>query len=197
LGVQHALLLGSIIVLALTGMPQRLDTFGPSEWIMDITGGIETLRTAHHVAGAVLIGVALYHVATVFVAVLAGRMTAPLTMIPDARDVREALASVRYLAGRDEKRPSLRDPGYFEKVDYWVIAWGVAAMGMTGVARLFPATSTDLLSGEVVAAALEFHSDVAILVVVWIAVVHVTHAALSGRRAASSANGAAAGVEHG
>jgi cytochrome b subunit of formate dehydrogenase len=181
LHVQHAVLVATIVVLAATGLPQRLDSLPTSEWLIGTAGGIENVRGVHHAAGAVLLGVGAYHVAFLFVGVLKGRMMMPLRMIPDARDYLDAVAMVFYLAGLRQERPALRAPTYFQKLDYWVVAWGVAVMVITGVIRLFPARMTSILPGDVVAAALELHSDLALLVVVWVVVIHVAHAALSGQ----------------
>jgi cytochrome b subunit of formate dehydrogenase len=180
--LQHVLIIGAALVLALTGLPQRLDFLPPSRWVMDAAGGIESLRTIHRGAGAVLIGAGLYHAVFVFFSVLANRRVAPLTMIPDARDYRDAILSVLYFTGMRRQRPALREPTYFQKLDYWVLAWGITAMGVTGIIRLFPARITALLGGDVVAAALEFHSDVALLAVVWLVVIHLAYPALTPHR---------------
>lgn len=177
LRVQYGLLIGSALVLAVTGLPQRLDSLAPSQWLMDAAGGIETLRTVHHAAGAALIVVALYHAFSAFL-VPGIRRAAPLAMIPDARDYRDACTLLLYFVGRRQQRPPLRDPSYFKKADYWVLAWGFTAMGLSGLIRLFPARMTGILSGDVVAATLEFHSDVALLAVVWLVVVHLAYGTL-------------------
>jgi thiosulfate reductase cytochrome b subunit len=145
---------------------------------MDSAGGIETLRAVHHAAGAVLIAAGLYHVSLVLIAVLAKRDATPLLMVPDAGDYGDAIKTMLYFAGLRRERPVLREPTYFQKLDYWVLVWSLAAMGLTGIARLFPVTAARLLSGDGVAAALEGHSDLAVLVVVWVAVVHVAYRAL-------------------
>ena len=176
--LQHVLIIGAALVLALTGLPQRLDFLPPSRWIMD-AAGIESLRAIHRGAGAVLIGAGIYHAVFVFFSVLANRRVAPLTMIPDARDYRDAILSVLYFTGMRPLRPAQREPTYFQKLDYWVLAWGITAMGVTGIIRLFPARMTALLGGDFVAAALEFHSDVALLAVVWLIVIHLAYPALA------------------
>lgn len=179
LRAQHVLLVGCALVLALTGLPQRLDFLAPGPWLMDAAGGIETLRAVHRGAGAVLVAIGLYHVLFIFLGVLANRLPLPLTMIPDARDYRDAMVSLLHFVGLREQRPALREPTYFQKVDYWVLAWGMTAMVLTGVIRLFPEPATGILSGNVVAAALALHSDVALLAVVWLVVIHLAYATLS------------------
>ena len=100
-------------------------------------------------------------------------------MIPDGRDYLNAIATLFYFVGLRRDRPPLREPTYFQKVDYWVLAWGLIVMALTGLTRLFSVRATNLLSGDVTAAALQVHSDVALPVVAWVAVVHVAYATLS------------------
>jgi thiosulfate reductase cytochrome b subunit len=188
---QHALVLGSVFVLAVTGLPQKLTSFGPSEWLMNSAGGIETLRSLHHAAGAVLIVTLVYHLSRVLFAALADRDATLFSMVPDARDYGDAIAMLLYFGGLRRERPMLREPTYFQKLDYWVLAWGLAAMALTGLARLFPATATRILPGDVVAAALEAHSDLAVLAVVWVAVVHVAYCTLLPYSSAGSSHPAA------
>lgn len=175
---QYLLIIGSVLVLALTGLPQRLDFFGPSEWLMDAAGGIETLRAIHHGAGAVLIVAGLYHISSAIFASLANPRHGLLSMIPDGRDYLDAFTMSLYFLGLRRNRPTLREPSYFQKLDYWVLAWGLTVMALTGFVRLFPARTTNLLSGDVVAAALQAHSDFALLIVAWVAVIHVAYATL-------------------
>ena len=176
---QHALLLGSLLVLALTGLPQKFDSLALSRWFMDSAGGIETLRLIHHIAGGVLIFAGLYHFALVLVAILVLKVLAPLQMIPDARDFREALQTIRYFLGLRQESVPFDRPSYFQKLDYWVIAWGMALMGASGMALLFPVRAARLISGDVVLATLRVHSDSAILIVAWVLIVHLIYAGLS------------------
>jgi len=180
--LQHLLMTGSLLVLAATGLPQRLESLGPSEWLMNTAGGIETLRAVHHGAGAVLIAVGLVYVLSAISATPAKGRNGPLSMIPDGRDYIDAIATTVYLLGVRRDRPSVRDPSYFQKFDYWVLAWGLTIMVFTGLIRLFPARMTNLLSGDVVAAALQAHSDFALLVVAWIVAIRIVYAAISTRR---------------
>ena len=176
---QFALLAGSIIVLALTGLPQKFDTLGFSRWVMDVAGGIETLRLVHRLAGGVMFFSAVYHLALVLVAVLVVRAVGPLPMTPDLKDIRDAWQMVRYFLGLRQDRVIFERPSYFEKIDYLVIAWSVAVMGASGVVFLFPVRASRVLSGDAVLAALEVHSDGAILVVAWVVLVHLIYARLA------------------
>ncbi len=185
---QHVLLLLSVLLLAGTGLPQKFDSLGPSRWIMDNAGGIETLRDVHHVAGGVLIFAGLYHVALVLNAIRSRAAITPLKMIPGPRDYLDAWRMVCYFLGL-RRRPVAGEgpPSYFQKYDYWVLVWGLTVMGVSGLIRLFPVRMADLLSADAVAAALQIHSDIAVLMVVWVLIVHVPYAALAPPRFARPA----------
>jgi hypothetical protein len=177
---QYGLLVGSLLVLAATGLPQKFDSLGLSTWLMDSVGGIENLRLIHHIAGGVLIFTAVYHVALVIAAVLALKLMTPLQMIPDAKDLRDALQTVRYFLGsRRESVTFGGRPSYFQKLDYWLLVWSIGMMGTFGLISLFPVRAARLLSGEVVLTILRVHSDAAILIVAWALIVHVIYASLA------------------
>lgn len=176
---QHALIVGSLLVLALTGLPQKFDSLSPSQWLMDSMGGIETLRLIHRTAAGVLIFAGFYHFASVLVAVLVWKVLTPLQMIPDARDFRDALQMIQHFLGLRRNRVAFGRPSYFQKADYWVIVWSLAMMGASGLIALFPVRAARLVSGEAVQAALRLHSDSAILVVAWVLVVHLIYAGLA------------------
>ena len=176
---QYALLVGSLLVLALTGLPQKFDSLGLSQWLIHSVGGIETVRLIHQIAGSVLIFAGFYHVALVLIAVLVFKVMTPLQMIPDAKDLRDALQMVRYFLGLRRNRVAFDRPSYFQKIDYWVIVWSLAVMGVSGLFVLFPVRVTRLVSGEAVLAAQRVHSDSAVLVVAWVLIVHLIYVGLA------------------
>lgn len=177
--VQRTLLLGSLLVLASTGLPQKFDSFSTSRWVIDAAGGIETLRSIHHVAGGVLIFACLYHVTLVLGTVLVMRVATPLKMIPGPRDYRDAMQMGLYFLGLSREPVAFEGPSYFQKLDYWVLVWGLTVMAVSGLIRLFPVRMTSVLSADVVAAALQAHSDIALLIAAWVLVVHVAYASLT------------------
>lgn len=176
---QYTLFVGSLLALAVTGLPQKFNSLGLSQWIMDSVGGIETLRLIHHIAGGVLIFAGFYHVAMVLVAVLIFRMMTPLQMFPDGKDLRDALQMARYFLGLRQKRTAFSRPSYFQKLDYWVIVWSLVVMGSSGLIALFPVRAVRLVSGEAVLAVLRVHSDSAMLVVAWVLLIHLIYAGLA------------------
>jgi cytochrome b subunit of formate dehydrogenase len=111
----------------------------------------------------VLTGV--YHVVLVLAAVFVFRETAPLRMIPGPGDFRDAVGTTSYFLRLRKQPPNGRGRQYFQKVDYWFMAWSLGVMAVTGLVNLMP-LRRPALSAETVLV-LRTHSDAALLVVVW------------------------------
>jgi len=173
LRTQYRLAVACIAVLAVTGLPQKFESFSLCRQLIDLAGGIETLRLVHHVAGGVLVLTGVYHVVLVLAAVLVVGETAPLRMIPRARDFRDAVRGTAHLLGLEGAAPGGNRSQYMQKLDYWFIAWALAVMAVTGLVSLTPLRAATVLSTETVLALLRTHSDAAPLVLVWILLVHL------------------------
>jgi cytochrome b subunit of formate dehydrogenase len=178
---QYALMLACVIVLALTGLPQKFESLALSRNATDLAGGIENLRLVHHVAGGALVLAGVYHVVLVLAAVLVLKETAPLRMVPGGRDLRDAMRATAYFAGLRRERPGAGGRRYFQKIDYWFLAWSLGVMAVTGFVNLFPLRVARLLSSDATLAALRAHSDAAPLVLVWVVIVHLMYTGLTPR----------------
>jgi len=181
LHAQYALVVTCVAVLALTGLPQKFESLSLSRQVMDLAGGIETLRLVHRVAGGTLVLTGVYHVALVLAAVLLFGETAPLRMIPSARDFGDTVRTTSYFLRLRRQPPDARGRQYFQKVDYWFMAWSLGVMAVTGLVNLMPLRAARLLSAETVLASLRTHSDAAPLVVVWVVIVHLLYTGLTPR----------------
>jgi len=179
--VQHILMIGSFLVLALTGLPQKFPAVEVCQWLMDALGGIQTVRFIHRIAAGVMIFDGIYHISYVAYTVLVLRRTGPLRMIPNLKDVRDAVQMTQYFLGLSVQKPKFGRFSYLEKFDYWAVFWGMAIMGGSGLILLFPTAVTRVLPGQLVIAALRAHSDEALLAVTWIFVVHLFYAHLAPR----------------
>ncbi len=60
--LQHQVLTVSFGVLAMTGLLQTFNRFSLVEWIIQILGGVDVLRTIHHLAATALAFLSFYHV---------------------------------------------------------------------------------------------------------------------------------------
>lgn len=171
--VQHLLMMSSFIVLALTGLPQKFSDLGVSQWWVDSLGGLETVRDIHHVAGFIMLADCAYHLGYLFYRIGVQRRLGCLRMVPTFQDLIDALRTVQYFLGLAPQKPKFDRFSYLEKFDYWAVFWGIAIIGGSGLALMFPVAVTHLLPGQAVRVALTLHGDEAILAVGWILVMHM------------------------
>jgi formate dehydrogenase gamma subunit len=129
--VQHALLVGSFVVLVITGFALK---FPHAFWVEPLVRWehhFPVRAWVHRIAGVVLIGTSVYHVVYVLLKRRGRRWLRD--MVPDLRDAREAVETVQYNLGRREKLPRYRRFNYVEKAEYWALVWGTVVMAITGI----------------------------------------------------------------
>jgi formate dehydrogenase gamma subunit len=167
---QHLILLTSFILLALTGFALKY----PDSWLAWMFGYDETIRRwLHRVAGVALLLVGTYHAYYVMVTAEGRRLVRDLW--PSTRDVRDAAAQVRYLAGKAPAKPKFGRFGYAEKMEYWAVLWGTMIMGVTGLMIWLKIDVTRLLPRWAVEVATTIHYYEAILACLAIVVWHFYH----------------------
>jgi formate dehydrogenase gamma subunit len=169
--IEHALLVLSFTVLAITGLPQKYpDTFwgsGMIQWM----GGIELVRIIHRAAAILLIVETIYHFVIVLYKIWVLRL--PLTMLPSLKDVTDALQTLRYNLYLAKSPPAMGRYSFGEKAEYWAVIWGTVIMVVTGFVLWNPIAATYFLPGEFVPAAKAAHGGEALLAVLSIITWHV------------------------
>ena len=138
---------------------------------MRLWGGIENLRSTHHVAATILMLVAIYHLVEIGhnVFVLRTRMS----MLPGLQDVRDAWKALMYNLGLGKSRPQFGRYGFEEKAEYWALVWGILIMALTGFMMWNPLATIQVLPGEFIPAAKTAHGAEAVLAVLAIIVWHM------------------------
>ena len=168
---EHIVLLVTFSGLALTGIPQR---YAGTDWgrsLIDLMGGIESIRIVHRILATLLMAEAIYHggVLTYKLFVL-GRQA---TMIPGIRGVRDVIQWIAFNLGLRKEHPHLPRYNFGEKVEYLAVVWGTVVMIFTGFMLWNPIATTSLLPGQVVPAARVAHSAEALLAVLSILLWHM------------------------
>jgi cytochrome b subunit of formate dehydrogenase len=95
----------------------------------------------------------------------------PNSMIPNATDGRQAVATIRWFVGMGS-RPEYGRWTYWEKFDYFAVFWGIFIIGSTGLTLWFPVFFTRFLPGAFLNVATIVHSDEALLAVGFIFTIH-------------------------
>ena len=165
--IQHIWFLTTTFVLALTGFALL---YYPAWgiYVAQMVGGEPNLMSIH-LATAFLMGVLIvYHFAFYGAQYLIGRARGQpvrLNMIMGKKDIGDFLQSMRYMLGRGQP-PRYPKYDYTQKFDYWGIYWGMIILGVPGL--LLWVYGYDFLY-EV---PFVFHTDEAILAVLFIMVFH-------------------------
>ncbi|MEA3334540.1 MAG: cytochrome b/b6 domain-containing protein [Chloroflexota bacterium] len=168
--ILHLLLLLSFTVLGLTGVPQKYADSGWAVSMIRFMGGIEQVRTIHHISAVVLILVSIAHIVQVGYRVFVMRVE--LDMFPTLKDFTDFVDAIKYNLDISEKHPDYARYNFMEKLEYWGVIWGTALMTVTGYVLWNPITTTKYLSGEVVPAAKIAHGLEAILAILTILTWH-------------------------
>jgi formate dehydrogenase gamma subunit len=169
--IEHWVMMLSFTTLAITGLPQRFSSSPVSIAFVGILGGIETLRTIHHIAAIVMMLGTAWHL-LVFGYLSYVRRTR-FTMLPTLQDVKDGWQALMYNIGLAKTAPQMGRYTFEEKMEYWAFVWGAIIMGMTGFMMWNPISTTRFLPGEAIPAAKAAHGGEALLAVLAIIIWHM------------------------
>jgi formate dehydrogenase gamma subunit len=170
--VQHLLMLVSFLVLTVTGLPQKYIYLNNHylDDLIDLMGGLETVRVVHRWAATVLMLVTVYHLLAVAHRTLVRRVS--LSMLPRYQDVVHAWQAVRYNLGLEKARPRMDRFTWEEKLEYWSLIWGTIVMIATGFMLWNPIATARFLPGQWIPAAQVVHGGEALLAILAVLVWH-------------------------
>lgn len=167
--IEHIILLVSFTILVITGIPQKFSDNSIASSMIDLMGGIETVRIIHRYSAFILAAGSIYHLLTASYRFFVKRER--MLMVPDKKDATDIRDFVFYNIGVKEEHPKMRKFNFGEKFEYWAVVWGIAVMGVTGFMLLNPLATTSILPGEIIPAALAAHGWEAVLaaaaIIVW------------------------------
>ncbi|MDX1440759.1 MAG: cytochrome b/b6 domain-containing protein, partial [Rubricoccaceae bacterium] len=161
--IEHLILLISFSILAITGLPQMFAETSIGDGMINLMGGIETVRLIHRYAAFVLVAGSVYHLITASYRFFVKRER--MGMVPDRKDFQDLGETVRFNLGMQEEAPKMRKFNFGEKFEYWAVVWGTGVMIITGFMLLNPIFTTAFLPGEIIPAALAAHGWEAVLAV--------------------------------
>ncbi|MAU09733.1 MAG: hypothetical protein CL607_07930 [Anaerolineaceae bacterium] len=168
---EHVVLLVTFTGLAVTGLPQTYAEYGWAKALIDLMGGIESIRVIHRILATILMAEAIYHggILTYKLFVL-GRKA---TMIPGFRDLKDVLQWIAFNLGLRQEHPHLPRYNFGEKAEYLAVIWGTVIMVITGFMMWNPIATTNFLPGSAVPVARVAHGAEALLAVLSIITWHM------------------------
>ncbi len=170
---EHSLLILSILVLLLTGLPQKYRTTGWSQWLLSTPERVGSVQQIHHIAAILLIAEVIYHVGRAIY--LMSRRQLPGDILPTWQDVRDAWQMIRYLLFLTRKKPAYGKYNFEQKITYWFLFFGIGILVTSGIVLWFPEVITRFLPGGVIPAAFLAHSNEAVIAAVFIVIWHFYH----------------------
>ena len=169
--IEHLTMLLSFTILGLTGLPQKFPTAAFSIAFVNLLGGIENLRSIHHVAAIIMMLGTVWHL-LVFGYMAYVRRTR-LSMLPSLQDAKDGIQALLYNLGFAKTFPQMGRYTFEEKMEYWAFVWGTAVMVVTGFMMWNPLATVKFLPGEAIPAAKAAHGGEAVLAVLAIIIWHM------------------------
>ncbi len=177
---EHWILIISFSILGFTGLLQRYSNLQPVTWAINtVFGGLETLRSLHHMMAFVLGLLVIYHILRVAYLWFVKRIR--VRMLPEIRDIRNFTGTIAYNLNKREKRPLSDRYTIEQKMEYWMLAAGIIVLGVTGLIQWFPSLVTQYLPGNTIPIARLVHSLQAILSVSIIIIWHMYNVVIKER----------------
>ena len=194
----HVLLLVSFVILVCTGMPLKFHAMTWAQWFFGLLGGADVARALHKLGAGMTLAYVVIHLASLIGPVwrerasFAGasgrfsfRKLLAYVFRPDSpmlgpSDFRAMWKHLRWFLGRGPE-PTFGRFGYWEKLDYFAVAIGIAVIGATGLLTWMPEVFTTVLPGWFVNVAQGVHSGEALIAAAFLVIVHLFHV-LPGKR---------------
>lgn len=170
---EHSLLLISVVVLLLTGLPQKYRATTWSQQILTTPDRLYALQNIHRIAAVVLTLLVLYHLGHALY--LIGKRRLSGNMLPSLQDVRDAFQMGRYLLFLTNRKPKFGKYNFEQKFTYWFLFFSIGIMVVSGFILWFPIAITRILPGEIIPSAKLAHSTEAIVTLVFIVIWHFYH----------------------
>jgi cytochrome b subunit of formate dehydrogenase/mono/diheme cytochrome c family protein len=161
----------SFTILGLTGLPQKFPDSGLSTFFIKVLGGIEGLRSIHHVAAIVMMLGTIWHI--LYFGYISYVHRERLSMLPSLQDAKDALQAFSYNVGFTKTPPQMGRYTFEEKMEYWAFVWGTIVMVATGFMMWNPISTAQFLPGEFIPAAKAAHGGEAVLAVLAIILWHM------------------------
>ena len=168
---EHIILLITFTVLGITGLAQRYAGIAVVKDLIQVLGGIESIRVLHRIMATVLMAEVIYHGGIVsYKLFVLGRRAG---MMPRWRDVRDVIQWVGFNLGFRAEPPKMPRYNFGEKAEYLAVVWGTVVMVITGFILWNPISTKAILPGQIIPAARLAHSTEALLAVVSILIWHM------------------------
>jgi cytochrome b subunit of formate dehydrogenase len=169
--IEHLVLIVLFVVLAATGLSQKFYLLGVSKSIILALGGIDSVRSLHHLSAVLFTLFTFQHIVVNFIGIIFEQWDT--SMLISFRDAQDAIHNVRYYLGMADQPANCARYSYKEKFIYWLILLGGIQQIITGFILWFPVVTTQYLPGQFIPAAKAVHTNDAMLIFLLIGIWHI------------------------
>jgi len=170
---EHILLVLTVLVLLLTGLPQKYRSTEWSQQILSTPDRIASVQQIHHIT-AIFLGIEVaFHLLNAFYLMFRRQLSAD--MFPSLQDIRDAWWMLLHLLFIKKEKPAFGKYNFEQKVTYWFVFFGIGILGISGLILRYPEFFTRFLPGGVIPAAKLAHSNEALVLVIFILIWHFYH----------------------
>lgn len=127
----HMLLLGSLIVLSITGLTLKYHESAFAQWIIRLEGGVLFRGKIHRLAALILMATYILHIFSIMFTRRGSQFFQD--MIFRKRDFKDFLALFKYNLGLQEQPPRFDRFSCIEKFQYWAVALATILLGASGI----------------------------------------------------------------
>jgi cytochrome b subunit of formate dehydrogenase len=174
---QHQVLVSSVLLLVLTGMPLRYADWRISQLIAAALGGARRIALLHRLGAVGLMIFLGWHVCYLIKKALQRQFR--LSTLPVPKDLADAWHLGLYLIGKRRTEPRYDRYSFVEKFDYWAAVGGSCLMISTGLVLWFPSLAARLIGTTLYDLAFNLHSLEAVLAALFLLIGHVYHVHLA------------------
>jgi len=175
--LEHAIVMTTFVLLALTGFPQKFFETGWARGVVRVLGGLDHVRFVHRLSGLLFSILTLWHLGAAMI--LAAERKMKLTLLPNRQDFLDAVQQLRYDLGAAESQPKFDRFDYRQKFEYWGLVLGGLVMISTGLVLYFPMVVTRFLPGELIPVSKVAHSNEGLMAFLVVITWHIYNAHLA------------------
>jgi cytochrome b subunit of formate dehydrogenase len=117
------------------------------QWFTTIFGGPDLLSLVHDAAAFVMVLDCIYHLSYIAHGYFF-KSKLPAAMVPNLKDLKDMLHTFLWIFGIHKHEPEYEHFKYGQKIDYWLIFWGMPVMVITGMIMMFPVFFNQWFAGQ-------------------------------------------------
>ncbi|MFC1516566.1 formate dehydrogenase subunit gamma [Thermodesulfobacteriota bacterium] len=171
----HIVLILCFLTQGATGLSRMYLHTPWGRWLGGLFGGYESALTVHTYVGIFMICAFMLHAIYLLIKIdwqnFPGSLFGPDSILLGPKDIKDFFHHIGWFLGIKEL-PKFDRWGYWEKIDYWAVFWGMPILGITGLLMAYPLYASSIMPGWGLNVALWIHRIEALLAMAHVFIIH-------------------------